>query len=107
MRSPTRYDCRMKRLMILATAAIATTGTIQAQTDQDIARFERHVATHDLAPQGSNCVVSFALNGAGYITTLNLSKCAGKDQASALTRLGAALPFPTSSTVSREVSLRL
>ena len=70
-------------------------------------RLERHVETHDLAPQGNNCVVSFTLNGAGYIATMNLGKCAAKDQASALMRLGAALPFPASSTVSRDVSFRL
>ena len=70
-------------------------------------RFERHVETHDLAPQGGNCVVSLTLNSAGYIAAMNLSKCATKAQAAALARLGAALPFPSSSTVSREVSLRL
>jgi hypothetical protein len=96
----------MKLPTFLGIAAIATT-TVQAQTDLDVQRLERHVDTHDLAPQGSNCVVSFTLNGAGYIATMNLSKCAAKDQASALARLGAALPFPSSSTVSRDVSLRL
>ena len=83
------------------------TTTVQAQTDLDMQRMERHVETHDLAPQGSNCVVSFTLTAAGYIATLNLSKCTAKDQASALARLGAALPFPSSSTVSRDISLRL
>lgn len=86
--------------------AIAAT-TVQAQTAQDVQRVERHIETHDLMPQGGKCVVSFTLNSAGYIATINLSKCGAKDQASALTRLGAALPFPVSSTVSREVSIRL
>ena len=105
MSSSTRYDPQMKLLPLFAMAAIAAT-TVQAQTEQDILRFERHVETHDLTPQG-NCVVSFTLTSAGYIATLNLSKCAAKDQASALTRLAAALPFPTSATVSRDITLRL
>ncbi|HLF11342.1 MAG TPA: hypothetical protein VJA26_09005 [Gammaproteobacteria bacterium] len=95
----------MKLLPLLAMAVIAVT-TVQAQTEQDMQRFERHVETHDLTPQG-NCVVSFTLTSAGYIAAMNLSKCAAKDQASALTRLAAALPFPTSATVSREITLRL
>ena len=102
----TRYDPRMKLQTLLGIAVIAAT-TVQAQSDLDIQRFERHVATHDLAPQGGNCVVSMTLNSAGYIAAINLSKCATKAQASALTRLSAALPFPSSSTVSRDVSLRL
>jgi hypothetical protein len=80
---------------------------VHAQTGQDMERFERHVETHDLLPQSGRCVVGLTLNGAGYIVALDLSKCATKDQASALARLGAALPFPVSSTVSREVSIRL
>lgn len=82
------------------------TATAQAQTEQDIQRFERHVETHDLAPRG-NCVVSFTLTNAGYIAALNLSKCAAKDQSGALSRLSAALPFPASSTVGRDITLRL
>jgi hypothetical protein len=78
-----------------------------AQTSQDLERFERHVETHDLQPQSGRCVVGLTLNAAGYIVALDLSKCATKDQASALARLGAALPFPVSSTVNRQVSLRL
>jgi len=104
-RSSRRYDLRMKRLPLVALAAIVAAAA-QAQTEQDVQRLDRHVQTHDLAPQG-NCVVTFTLNGAGYIATLDLSKCAAKNQANALTRLGAALPFPVSSTVSRNVSLRL
>lgn len=95
----------MKRLTLFGIAAMAG-AAVHAQTDQDIARFERHVETHDLTPQ-SNCVVSFTLNTAGYIAAMNLSKCPAKDQGNALARLGAALPFPTSSTLSRDVSLRL
>jgi hypothetical protein len=95
----------MKLLTLFGIAAIGAT-TVQAQSDQDMLRFERHVETHDLTPQG-NCVVSFTLNSAGYIATMNLSKCPARDQANALTRLGAALPFPVSSTVSRDISLRL
>jgi hypothetical protein len=98
---------RLTLLGIAGTVAIVgTAATARAQTEQDVLRFERHVGVHDLTPQG-NCVVSFSLNTAGYIATLNLTKCPAKDQASALTRLGAALPFPVSSTVSRDVSLRL
>jgi hypothetical protein len=104
--SPTRYDRRMKPQTLIGIAALVAT-TAQAQSDLDIQRFERHVETHDLAPQGGNCVVSLTLNSAGYIAAMNLSKCATKAQASALARLGAALPFPSSTTVSRDVSLRL
>lgn len=86
--------------------AIAATA-VRAQTAQDVQRVERHIETHDLTPQGGNCVVSLTLNAAGYVAAINLSKCGSKDQASALARLGAALPFPVSSTVSREVSIRL
>ena len=93
-------------LFAMAAAAVAVT-TAQAQTEQDMLRFERHVKSHDLAPQGGNCVVSFTLTGAGYIATMNLSKCAVKDQAGALTRLAAALPFPVSSTVTRDITIRL
>jgi hypothetical protein len=96
----------MRTLTLLCGIALVA-GTVAAQTNQDLERFERHVATHDLAPQGGRCVVGLTLNGAGYIVAMDLSKCATKDQASALARLGAALPFPVSSTVSREVSLRL
>jgi hypothetical protein len=95
----------MKRITLFGIAALASTAG-HAQTEQDVLRFERHVETHDLTPQG-NCVVSFSITTAGYIATMNLSKCPAKDQRSALTRLGAALPFPASSTVSRDVSLRL
>jgi len=106
MSSSTRYDQRMKRLLLFGIAAIAAT-TVQAQTEQDMLRVERHVESHDLTPQGSNCVVSFTLTNAGYIATMDVSKCAARDQASALTRLAAALPFPASSTVSRAITLRL
>jgi hypothetical protein len=98
----------MKGPTLFGIAALAVTAATagHAQTEQDVLRFERHVETHDLTPQG-NCVVNFSLTTAGYIATMNLSKCPAKSQGSALTRLGAALPFPVSSTVSREVSLRL
>jgi hypothetical protein len=95
----------MKTLAIFGIALVAT--TVQAQTSQDMERFERHVETHDLLPQSGRCVVGLTINSAGYIVAMNLSKCATKDQPSALARLGAALPFPVSSTVSREVSIRL
>jgi hypothetical protein len=98
----------MKQPTLCGIAALAVTVAAagHAQTEQDLLRFERHVDAHDLTPQG-NCVVSFSLTTAGYIATINLSKCPAKDQGSALTRLGAALPFPVSSTVSRDVALRL
>lgn len=95
----------MKLLPLFAFAALAT-ATAQAQTEQDIQRVERHVESHDLAPRG-NCVVSFTLTNSGYIAAMNMSKCAAKDQAGALTRLSAALPFPASSTMSRDITLRL
>ncbi len=92
----------------LAVFGIAITASaVRAQTAQDLQRVERHIETHDLTPQGGNCVVSFTLNAAGYIAAIDLTKCGTKDQAGALARLGAALPFPVSSTVSREVSIRL
>ena len=95
-------------MLAFAVFGILITATaVQAQTAQDVQRVERHIETHDLTPQGGNCVVTFTLNAAGYIAAINLSKCGTKDQANALARLGAALPFPVSSTVSREVSIRL
>ena len=96
----------MKLANLVVLAAFAATAA-QAQTEQDVQRFERHVNTHDLTSSAGNCVVGLTLNQAGYIAAIDLSKCAGKDQVSALLRLSAALPFPTSTTVRREVALRL
>jgi hypothetical protein len=96
----------MKPLLLAGLAAIAA-ANVQAQTEQDMRRFERHVEAHDLTAQGGNCVVSFTLTNSGYIAALDLSKCAAKDQAGALTRLAAALPFPVSSTVGRDITMRL
>ena len=105
MGSVTRYDRPMKPLALVAVLVFAAAAAL-AQTEQDVQRLERHLDAHGLTPQG-NCVVSFTLTGAGYIATLDLSKCPGAAQESALARLAAALPFPSSSTVGREVSLRL
>jgi hypothetical protein len=104
-RAEKRYHQPMKVLALCGMTFLAA--TTQAQTNQDIERFERHVEAHDLLPESGRCVVGLTLNGAGYIVAMDLSKCATKDQASALARLGAALPFPVSSTVSRVVSIRL